>query len=525
MPPTPGETGDLLSRREVRVAEVPFAQLLIAHHAAGTTGTLVARRGPVEKRVLLERGQAVDCRSNLVHETLNRFLVSLGRLTEAQAAEVLADSVQRGVRIGEVLIERGHIDASELTRLLQQNLAKKLLDLFTWSDGELRLDTTPVRLESALKVRVPQLVLTGVTRFMPQAAIERALHPHAAAPLALTPAAAAAAGALRLPEREQRVLAALDRPQRIEELLAASGLSTAEAARSLYALLVLGLVAPADAPPPPAALPTLDPMLFAPRTPAPAPPVAAAAAPGKPPPPDRSRLLNSVSQAFLDHRQKDSFELLGLREEADEREIEAAFLAFAREFAPLRFEEPGLALVADYARELFLAGARAFAELADRDRRSELVGRRQRRREEAEQARRAVHQQRIETDLLDPALQFRKGMALLEAGKTKAALQQLEFAADCDPQNGRYRAEVARCRFLLSPTSGGKQALEELAEAERVDPNAVELFLYHGEIAAELGRFEEAEGALRQAARLLGPTDRRALDALRELTTKRKKRR
>lgn len=567
MPSEAGASQELLALREVRVAEVPFASLLLAHHAAHTTGTLRARRGPVDKRVLLEQGVPVDCRSNLLHETLSRFLVSLGRLTEEAGNEAVAESAGRGVRLGEILIERGVVEASELTRLLQQNLAKKLLDLFTWADGEVTVELAPHHADSALKVKVPQLVLTGVTRFMPQAAIDRAIAPHGGGMFARHPTPGGIASELKLGERERTLLDALDKPQRLEELLAATALETEELVRSLYALLLLELALPAEraaalaarpttpaiaapaAPSPPAvpvvATPAVSPASPPPPAPRPAPPPSLSAAhaiespraatpPSKPAPTsapapavpaaDHSALLNRVSQLFLDHRQKDAFDLLGVREEALEPEIESRYLDFARELAPWRFEEPGLRLVADYARELFVAGARAYAELADRARRSELVTRRKIAREDREREKRAAYH-RIDTDLLDPALQFKKGMALLEAGKTQAALQQLEFAADCDPQNGRYRAEVAHCRFLLSPTTGGKQALEELKEAERIDPHAVELFLYHGEIAAELGRFEEAEGAYRQAAKLLGPADRRALDALRDLATKRKKRR
>lgn len=565
MPSEAGASQELLALREVRVAEVPFASLLLAHHAAHTTGTLRARRGPVDKRVLLEQGVPVDCRSNLLHETLSRFLVSLGRLTEEAGNEAVAESAGRGVRLGEILIERGVVEASELTRLLQQNLAKKLLDLFTWADGEVTVEVAPHHADSALKVKVPQLVLTGVTRFMPQAAIDRTIAHDAGGMFVRHPTPGGIATEVKLGERERSLLDALDKPKRLEELLTATALETEELVRSLYALLLLELALPAErvaalaarpttpaisapaAPSPPvvplvaaAVEPPAVPPAPAPR-PAPPPSLSAAhaiespratTAPSKPAPAaapaaqaaDHSALLNRVSQLFLDHRQKDAFDLLGVREEALEPEIESRYLDFARELAPWRFEEPGLRLVADYARELFVAGARAYAELADRTRRSELVTRRKIAREDRDREKRAAYH-KIDTDLLDPALQFKKGMALLEAGKTQAALQQLEFAADCDPQNGRYRAEVAHCRFLLSPTTGGKQALEELKEAERVDPHAVELFLYHGEIAAELGRFEEAEGAYRQAAKLLSPADRRALDALRDLATKRKKRR
>lgn len=534
-----------------RVAERPFAALLLAHHAAGTTGTMQARRGPVDKRVVLERGVPVDCRSNLAHETLSRYLVALGRLREEDANAALAESAWRGVLLGRVLTERGLVDGAELTRILQQNLAKKLLDLFTWPDGEVAVTTGAAESLSALKVKVPQLVLTGVTRFMPQIAIDRALAPLGGVALRRAHGTEPILAELRLGAREMAVLAALEPARTLEQAATATGLEIADVARSLYALTLLELATPDR---PGAALarePARPPVPSAPR-PSPASPPAAAptgAQPATPtgaapdpatsaPPaassplvePDpaaaqaRAALLNRVSSLFLDHRHQDAFDLLGLAEDSPTAELEARFLAFARELAPWRFEEPGLRLVADYARELFLAGVRAYAELSDQARRSELALRRRLAREEHDRSQRAAHHH-IDTDLLDPALQFKKGMVLFEAGKLKAGLQQLEFAADCDPQNGRYRAEVARCRFALSPSTSGRQALEELREAERVDPSSVELFLYHGEIAAELARWEEAETAYRQAAKLLGPEDRRALDALRDLAPRRKKKR
>ena len=124
----------------------------------------------------------------------------------------------------------------------------------------------------------------------------------------------------------------------------------------------------------------------------------------------------------------------------------------------------------------------------------------------------------------DADVQFKKGLALKQAGKLDLAQQQLDFAADCDPQNGLYLAESAHCRFLLAPSIHAAKALEELVDAQRVDPHCAETFLYAGEIAGRLGRVDEAEEHLHHAARILGPEDRRALDALRELGQRKRKR-
>jgi tetratricopeptide (TPR) repeat protein len=530
----PDRLAALAAAPATRVEQTPFAELLLAHQWAGSTLVLDARRGRVEKRVVLERGVPVDCRSNLVHETLSRYLVEIGRIPPEVSASVLASSAAKGMLFGEALVAEGGIDATELTRLLQQNLAKKLLDLFTWPDGEIQVDSGPLPPFSALKVKVPQLVLTGVTRFMPQAAIERALSPLAGAQLARSPRHEALRDDLRLGPRETEALEALARPSRIEDLMQSTARGADEIARSLYALLLLGLAvraqdlkAPEVMPEPPQAR-AARPVTAAPAEVV-APPAAAPRTTAKEERAEldaaaRLALRNRVAELFLSHRQKDPFDLLQLSEEAPLGEIQERYLAFAEELAPWRFGGPELAAAADYARELFLAGAAAYARLTDPESASSLRLERRMKREAAARESRASFQ-RIDTDLLDPAVQFRKGLALLESGKLPAALQQLEFAADCDPQNGAYRAEVARCRFRISPESNGARVLDELREAQRVAPKSVEPLLYFGEIAGELGRFDDAEESLRRAAKLLGPQDRRALDALHALAGQRKKKR
>ena len=58
----------------------------------------------------LEDGVPVDCRSNLVHETLSRFMVSTGRLETGVADDAFRESVARSLRFGDVLIDfRRHV--------------------------------------------------------------------------------------------------------------------------------------------------------------------------------------------------------------------------------------------------------------------------------------------------------------------------------------------------------------------------------------------------------------------------------
>jgi tetratricopeptide (TPR) repeat protein len=224
-------------------------------------------------------------------------------------------------------------------------------------------------------------------------------------------------------------------------------------------------------------------------------------------------------QAYLSYRRQDAFDLLGVPEEGTPAVFEAKYLDFARRFAPWGLEGPELLALQERARDLFLAGARAYAELTDREQRETLVFRRRTLREE--RARKPAASFAIKTDLLDAEAQHKKGMALMDTGKVREALMLLEFAADCDPQNSLYAAELAYCRFL-NTTAHADRAIKELQEALRRDPNCGLAAYYAGEIHRQVGSADEAEAFLRRAIKLMSP-DRRPIDSLKALSTERKR--
>jgi tetratricopeptide (TPR) repeat protein len=237
------------------------------------------------------------------------------------------------------------------------------------------------------------------------------------------------------------------------------------------------------------------------------------------PDPEIERRRNEIMQAYLSYRRQDAFDLLGVPEDANPEAFERRFLEFSRRFAPWTLDHSGLEGMEERARDLFLAGARAFAELMDAEQRNTLLFRRKTLREE--RARKPTASFAIKTDLLDAEAQYKKGKALADAGKHREALMLLEFAADCDPQNGLYAAELAYCRFLLT-SANANRALKELNETLRRDPNCGLAAYYAGEIERQTGDAEAAEAHLRRAIKLMSP-DRRPIDALKALSTERRR--
>lgn len=519
MIPSPQPLEEAPLRKEGALQEVPFASLLFSLAVQKQTLVLEVRRRQFWKKIVLEHGVPVDCRSNLAHETLGRYLVLEGKLSEEDFTACLQKSAARGVPMGEVLLEQEMISAVELFKVLQQNLAKKLLEIFTWREGEFQMLPEAPVVDSSLKVKVPQLILTGVMKFAPQEEVDMAVGPLVGKKLAIHPSPVFPLEEIRLSLSQGRLVEAVRPGRRMGELAEATGLPFDEITRTTYALSVLGILVPAERLPRDLLTATGSfkrPTLAAPVPAPPAPAVPPSAAPS---PPDLERRRNEIMQAYLSYRRQDAFDLLGVPEEATAMTWEAKYLEFARKFAPWALDHPELRPLEERARDLFLAGARAFSELADVEQRNTLLFRRKTLREE--RAKKNPSSFAIKTDLLDSEAQYKKGKALLESGKHKEAIVLLEFASDCDPTNGLYAAELAYCRFLHS-TAASSQAVKELQETLRRDSGCGIAAFYAGEIHRQLGAFDEAEPYLLKAIKLMSP-DRRPIESLRLLSAERKR--
>lgn len=520
MIPTPEQLDTIAQMEAGTLQEVPIAPLLLAQAVHRRTGVLEIRRRQVWKKVVFDQGVPVDCRSNLVHETLGRYMVNEGKLSEEDFTASLGRAAARGVPLGEELLERGLVTPDELFKILQANLARKMLDLFTWREGEFQIDGDLPSGESSLKIKVPQLILTGVTKLAPQEEVDMAVGPLVGQRLCLHPSPPIPLDEIRMSQRQSQLVEAARPGRRMGEIAEATGLSVDEISRLLYALMVLRLIVPESRMP--KGTPVSATGSFRALTP---PSVITAAAETQPlPAPDADagdveRRRNDVMQAYLVYRRQDAFDLLGVPEEATLPTVHQKFLAFARRFAPWSFQTPELAGVEEKAQDLFLAGAQAYGELTDVEKRNTLLFRRKTLREE--RARKAPSMHQIKTDLLDSEAQFKKGKAALEAGRHKEALMLLEFASDCDPQNSLYAAELAWCRFLVSSALAPK-SLQELRETLRRDPNCGLAAYYAGEIERQAGDHAAAEEHLRRAIKLMSP-DRRPIDALKALSTERRR--
>ena len=512
--PNPDQLQAIAKLRHGDLAEIPFAVVLHALSIGERSVVLEIERKPMKKDIVLEKGVPVDCRSNLWHETLGRFMVSRGLLSEDDFQRCTNKSISLGLPFGETMILEGLITASELYKILQQNLAKKLLDGFTWRSGTFKVHAEAPKVSSPLKVRTPQLVVTGISKFALDEEVNAAVGPLVGKRLLVHPAPPYTLKEIYLTDQQRQLTRLLAGGKRIDELAAETTIPFDQIMRLLYSLAILGIVVPEEWLPAEALLTAAAGELEEPEAPAAAAPPAAA---------DPARRQDEVLEAYLKHRKQDAFELLGLEESTTLEAIRERFLELSRRFAPWSFETAELAGLREKAEDLFVAGGMAFGELCDVERRNALIQRRANLRAQREKTPDA-DRFAIKSDLLDSERQFKKGKALMNAGRYREALVQLQFAYDCDPQNSIYRTELAYCKFLELPTAEAASSLTELKETTRIDPKFGLAVYYAGEIHRETGELDEAEEHLQRAIKMMAP-DRRPIEALKALQAQRSKKR
>ncbi len=500
---------EVLKVKEGTLAETPLPLLL---HALGTeekTCTLEVKLRNLEKRVSFDEGVAVGCESNLLHETLGKYLVTKGKLNEAMYHTLLADSIASGKQLGGLLVEKQVVSAFELFKHLQANLAHKILDVFRWQDAKWKLlpeqeVVTPIRMNTA------QLVFTGSAQ-MPPELVAQHFQVKETDRLALVPDVPSPQEELKLSPKDTRLLTLLKGRPTLGELAATPGFVREELLRRLYALCVLDMVDLADA------VDRRPKKHVAPVMPAPAAAPAAPAAPvGVPFADDDEKTMNLLATEFFSYRAKDPFELLGLPLDVQAAPLQKAFLAKANALNPVRFKS---ADARGKAELLLAAYAKAFGVLADHE--SYLAYRKRRETLEAQKksggpkAHTAEQQFRIRTDLLDAQSQFDEGKKRFDAGNFKGAVEHFEYACDIEPR-ARSLAWLAFSRYRQSPQFYAPKALAELADACTREPGCEEAWAFRADLAMAFGRHDEADECYRKAVKL-APANARYTEALKKL--------
>jgi hypothetical protein len=104
-----------------------------------STALLVLRDGELRKDAYVRGGKLVFLSSNLSTERLGRFLVSRGKLSEADLEVALASMHTDNNRLGQTLVRLGLIEPRELELELCEQQIMRLVELCCWRQGSFEI--------------------------------------------------------------------------------------------------------------------------------------------------------------------------------------------------------------------------------------------------------------------------------------------------------------------------------------------------------------------------------------------------
>jgi hypothetical protein len=222
------------------LAGLPAGDLLGFVSQWRTTGVLRVAAGGTLRSVAFRDGNVRGATSALASERIGQVAVRMGLVQERQVAEVES----AGRPIGRALVERGHINASDLWRVLREQVATVFHAMLVAREGVFWLSRgEPEEPEGGLSLDTQALLVDAIRRIDEMELFRQSIPDSAVYLRRREPRHQVA-----LEPEEERLLSLVDGQRDIAELARRSHLSEFEATKVVYRLLQGGWAEIAEGP-------------------------------------------------------------------------------------------------------------------------------------------------------------------------------------------------------------------------------------------------------------------------------------
>ncbi len=229
--------------------DYPFPRVLQFLHERSVTGRLSLKRGALEKVVFMVEGSPVNVQSTLRNETLGRYLIKKGKISEEDYDESIKLMIDENIQQGAALVKLGRISARDLYHEVKAQTKEKLLSCFAWTSGEFEFipDVDFVEDIYRFEMKTEPVMSEGVMRFFPPGAAEKELARAASGPVALAPDFMDRVSLYDLGDKESAFVLQVDGESGLLDLKE-KAFSEAFVPKLLYLLLVTALLGPEGRP-------------------------------------------------------------------------------------------------------------------------------------------------------------------------------------------------------------------------------------------------------------------------------------
>lgn len=235
------DDSDLKIHGEIRGQGTPsIVRSLIS---SGESGVATFWNGSgLTKRLSLSRGRIVHVTSTDPDERLGEVLLIAGKITARQYMES-SKLIRPGKRLGAILVEIGVLDTDQLIPAISDQARAILFELFRWTAGQYEMTLGDIDASEYVPLHLPadQVIAEGMRRITSWSAVFAGVTSLETV-FVRTKGPETWQMGVELTKEEQTVLDRINGRLTVEEVCDTSFLSSFETCRTIWMLLVLGLI-------------------------------------------------------------------------------------------------------------------------------------------------------------------------------------------------------------------------------------------------------------------------------------------
>ena len=467
------------------IGNLTIPHLFLDVRAARTTGTATFERTDTTKTVYVEDGDVIFASSNQQDDRLGECLYRAEIISKAQL-DASAEIVDKtGKKLGAVLLELGFINPGDMTWGINLQIWRILQGLFSWRDGNYRLDEGPLQLTDIipLRVSIDDLILKSL-RGLDWKVIRKSL-PSLSTVLSTSPDRRTLAQTENLPEDQRAVFSLIDGKRSIEELCALSGAGDYNTLSAVYLFLALKMAEPGNV--------KSDVQMAAARE---AVKNGVVDTPEKQTDPASAEAVATeemIAAAGEALEGQNYYQMLGVQQDTPVEEIKKAYFRLAKLYHPDRHFDQDRGDLKGMLEMLFARITEAYNTLSDQTRRDEY---------NLSQVKKAKKLQPEEdkTDRTSTAAnQFNKGVKEYKAGNYWGALEAFRWASRLDPGNARFY--YYQGLTLLRMPRRSHEAEEVFQKAIELEPSTADYYVDLGTFYLKQGMQLRAQAMFEEAGK------------------------
>jgi len=223
---------------------VSFPDILQLLATGKKTGVLQVSTAARQKEVAFRDGNIIYASSiNSTEDLLGNLLLRRGKISKPDLERAIALHKQTGRQLGTTLVDMSLFDKDEIVECLRLQIEEIVYNLFSWQEGDFTFaeNTAPKKLPFAIELNTMNVIMEGTRRIDEWVEIQKVLPPDDIL-LKLNSSPKTKKDEVSLTVEEFRILTLIDGQKTLPELINASPMGEFVTCRSLYKLIVSGLV-------------------------------------------------------------------------------------------------------------------------------------------------------------------------------------------------------------------------------------------------------------------------------------------